>query len=129
MPVRSLNLTILPGRFAICRLEPGSPMPEWATGGTLVSVTCTAAELSIVCDESLVPARIKHEPGWICFQLRGPFAFTEVGVLASLIGPLASADISVFAVSTFDTDYVLVKADAEQAARAALVGACHIFEP
>jgi uncharacterized protein len=129
MPLRRLSLTILSGKFAICRLESGSPIPEWAAGGTLFSVTGTPAELSIVCDESLVPAGIKHEPGWICLQVHGPFAFTEVGILASLIGLLASADISAFAISTFDTDYVLLKVDAEQAARAALVGAGHNFEP
>jgi hypothetical protein len=129
MPDRRLTLAVIPATLAICRLDPASPIPDWATGGAFLSVTRTRTELSIVCEESLVPAGIKYEPGWLCFQLRGPFAFTEVGVLAALIWPLASDGISVFALSTFDTDYVLVKKDSEQAARATLLAAGHVIEP
>jgi hypothetical protein len=129
MPDRRLTLAVIPATFAVCRLDPASPIPGWATGGAFLSITRTPIELSIVSEESLVPAGIKHEPGWLCFQLRGPFAFSEVGVLAALIGPLASDGISVFALSTFDTDYVLVKADSEQAARATLLAAGHVIEP
>jgi uncharacterized protein len=128
MTVRRLTLTPIAGSFAVCRLESGSPIPRWATDGAFVNITRTPCELSIVCEESAVPFGVKHEPGWICFQLRGPFAFAEVGVLAALVGPLAAAGISVFAVSTFDTDYLMVKAESEAAARAALTAAGHIIE-
>ncbi len=99
----------LPDTFAICRLNADAAIPDWATEG-FSSVTRTSNELSIVCLQSHVPDSIKHEKDWRCFQLEGPILFTMVGVLSSLIQPLAEAGISVFAVSTFDTDYVLVKA-------------------
>ena len=104
------TLTLLPDTFAICRLEANTAIPSWATAGRFFSITRTAEELSIVCQESLVPDGIQCERDWRCLQVAGPIPFTTVGVLASLVQPLAEAGISVFAVSTFDTDYLLVKA-------------------
>lgn len=92
------------------RLAPDAPVPEWAlVTGAFSSITRTGDELSIVCLESGVPAEARAERGWAVLKLAGPFPFTATGVLASLLEPLARAGISVFAVSTFDTDYVLVK--------------------
>ncbi len=104
------QLTILLDTFAICRLDFNAAIPAWATACSFCSITRTAEELSIVCLQSLVPDGIKCERDWRCLQLAGPIPFTMVGVLASLVQPLALAGVSVFAVSTFDTDYLLVKA-------------------
>ncbi len=103
------HLTLLPGIFAVCRLEPGAAAPAWATTGLFFSITRTADELSVVCDQPVVPEGVRCEGDWHCFKLAGPIPFSTVGVLASLVTPLADAGISVFAISTFDTDYVLVK--------------------
>ena len=83
-------------------------LPDWANSGAFVSVTRTADELSIVCLAQAVPAGVQSAGPWRCFKLRGPFPFTQTGVLASFLEPLAEAGIPILAVSTFDTDYVLV---------------------
>ena len=110
MPDHKLALTLLLDTFAVCRLNAGDAIPPWATTSNFFSITRTAEELSIVCLQSLVPYGIHCERDWRCFKLAGPIPFTTVGVLASLVQPLAEVRISVFAVSTFDTDYLLVKA-------------------
>jgi hypothetical protein len=104
-------VTLLPleGAYAVCRLSPDAPFPEWATGGPFVSISRSEEELSIVCREEAVPEGVRCERGWRCLRVAGALDFALVGVLASLLGPLAAAGISVFAVSTFDTDYLLVK--------------------
>lgn len=104
------QLTVLPDTFAICRLDANAVIPAWGTGGSFFSITRNADELTIVCLQSLVPDSTRCERDWRCLKLAGPIPFTTVGVLASLVQPLAEAGISVFAVSTFDTDYFLVKA-------------------
>jgi aminoglycoside 6'-N-acetyltransferase I len=110
LSARPLRLLIVEGAFAISKLPTGSPLPQWATQGVLFSITRTAEELSIVCGENQVPEGINCERDWRCLRVAGAMAFTVVGVLASLTAPLAPAGISLFAISTFDTDYVLVKA-------------------
>lgn len=105
----SLTLTTLSERLAVCRLDPSSKIPSWATIAALFSVTRTTDELSIVCPEESVPADVKCERGWRVLKLEGPFEFSMVGVLSSVAAPLADAGVSIFAVSTYDTDYVLVK--------------------
>jgi hypothetical protein len=105
---RHLELSLLPEHFAISRLAPTAPLPAWATQGAFYSVTRTCDELSIVVEVSRVPAGTQSQPGWRVFKVRGLFVLSEVGVLASLTTPLADASISLFVVSTFDTDYLLV---------------------
>lgn len=114
--------TVEPGTWAVARLEPGAAVPEWAAG-ELFSITRARDELSIVCPDSAVPAGERAERGWAMLKLAGPFPFTAIGVLSSFLEPLARAKISVFAVSTFDTDYVLVKESALGAALDALEAA------
>lgn len=104
-----LTLRILPGAFAISRLSAGAPVPAWATGGHLLSMTRTRDELSIVSDESFVPEGLISERDWKCLKVEGTLDFSLVGILASIISPLAKAGISIFTISTYDTDYVLVK--------------------
>jgi uncharacterized protein len=105
----TLKFSRLPGSFAICRLSANAAVPEWATRGSFFSVTRTHDELSIVCLEAQAAPEVRHEGDWACLKLEGPFPFAETGILASFVQPLSERDIPIFAVSTFDTDYVLVK--------------------
>ncbi len=105
-----LTLSLLPATFAVCRLSPDARVPPWAEGGSFTSITRTAEELSIVCEETCVPRDAAPvERGWRCFRLHGPIPFETTGVAAALVRPLAVAGISVFLLATFDTDYVMVK--------------------
>jgi len=104
-----LRISILPDTFAICQLDKDAPIPDWAKGGCFLSITRTPGELSIVCPQILVPKGIRGEEGWRCLKVEGPLDFSATGVLASLLVPLAREGISVFVISTYDTDYLLVK--------------------
>ncbi len=104
-----LSLSILPNNFAICRLDKGAGIPDWALASSFFSLTRSAEELSVVCPQNLVPEGIRRNAGWRCLKVEGPLDLSEIGVLASLTGPLAEEGISIFAVSTYDTDYLLVK--------------------
>lgn len=124
---RQLHLSLLPETFAIVHLPPAAEIPAWATAGPFFSVTRTGDELSLVVEESRVPSGLQSQNGWRAFKVHGPFELTEVGVLASLAAPLAQARISLFVLSTFDTDYLLVAAENLHQAIAALESAGHIF--
>jgi hypothetical protein len=123
-----LTLLGVGGLFAVCKLPPGSVIPAWVTAGDLFSVTRTVEELSVVCRQEAVPAGTQAEVGWRCLRVAGAMPFTLVGVLASLTKPIAAAGVGVFAVSTFDTDYLLVKEAEFQTAVAALRVAGHSVE-
>ncbi|SEK56065.1 hypothetical protein SAMN05428989_0350 [Pseudoxanthomonas sp. GM95] len=105
----ALTLKLLQGQFAVCRLPAGSALPAWFVHGALSHVSWTDEELSIVCDEAHVPEDVQCERGWRSLMLHGPFAFDLTGILAQVLLPLAAANVGIFAVSTFDTDYVMVK--------------------
>ena len=125
-----MDLELLNGRLSICRLHPASPFPEWvAAAPGFTSITRTPDELSIVCNESSVPPGVLSESGWRIFKIQGPLDFTLTGVLASIAEPLARAGIAIFAISTFDTDYVMVKEDRVEAATQALIAAGHRVGP
>jgi hypothetical protein len=111
------TLSLLPSAFAICRLEQDASIPAWALTGIFCSITRTGEELSIICPQASVPPETTCDQGWSCLKIEGPFDLGEVGVLASVVTPLAQAGISVFAIATYDTDYLLVK-DIERAIRA-----------
>src|SRR5258708_33262857 len=121
-----LALEILDGELAVVRLDPAAPLPAWLdwSASPFVSATRTADELSIVCAGGLVPAAARAERGWRAVKVRGPLGFALTGILRSLLAPLAEAGLSVFALSTFDTDYVLVRASDLARARA-LLGTDH----
>ncbi len=124
---RELRLLPLHARFALCRLPADAPLPPWATGGPLVSITRTADELSVVCLEEVVPPDMYGDRGWMGWRLAGTFdPATVVGVLARLTAPLADAGVSVFVVSTVDTDYLLVKGEHYARAEQALSSVAHI---
>lgn len=102
------TLRLLPHMLAVCRLAAQAAFPEWAQG-ELVALVRTADELSVVCAAAAVPVDVLAEPGWRALCVQGPLDFSLVGVLAELSKVLAAAEVSIFAISTYETDYLLVK--------------------
>lgn len=127
MNTHKLKYSLEPGKFAVCRFAADAAIPEWALRGSLQCVTRTSEELSIVCSAENVPAGVEANAPWSCFKIAGPIPFEQVGVLASFIEPLAARGISIFAISTFDTDYVLVKEEFADRAIEAFRGAGHVL--
>ena len=123
---RTFTLAVLPGAFAICRVDPNAGVPDWMSG-QVVSITRTAEELSIVCSQDSVPEDVRSDPDWCCLKVAGPLDLSMVGVIASLSGSLVAAGISVFVVSTFDTDYLLVKQTDLEVTVESLTAAGHVF--
>ena len=122
----TLTISVLPKLFTICKFPVDTPVPAWANGGAFVSVTRTDVELSIVAETDRVPADLSSAIlNWRVMKVHGPFDLSVVGVLASLVAPLAQKGISIFTVSTFDTDYLLVQSNDLKAAAAALRNAGH----
>jgi uncharacterized protein len=132
-----MRLEVLRGEFAIVRLDANAALPAWIESkvgihapAEFLSITRTREEVSIVCESSRVPAEAHvdngAECGWRCLKVEGPLEFSLTGVLASLADPLARAGIPIFAISTFDTDYLLVKAGALDAAITALDSVGHV---
>lgn len=116
-----MNLEELPGKFSILKLDPRESIPAWATQGAFFSIGKTNEELSIVCATSSVPENVVNKSAdWKCLKVEGLLDFAQTGILSSIAGPLAKAKISIFAVSTFNTDYILVKNDSLEKAKAAL---------
>jgi uncharacterized protein len=115
----------LPGLYAIARLPPDAPVPDWATNGDFTSTTRTTDELSIVCPADNIPNAVDPGPRWICLMLEGPFPFSQTGVLLSFIEPLSNNGVPIFAVSTYDTDYILIQKEFSRVALGALQQAGH----
>jgi hypothetical protein len=126
--MRPLHLIVLPDTFAICRLAADAAIPTWATAGSIFSITRTGDELSVVCQQALVPPGIRSEGDLRCLRVAGALDFSQIGIVAALVRPLAAAGISVFVVSTFDTDYLLVKAANLDNALAVLRQAGHTIQ-
>lgn len=112
-------------RLAIARLDRAAEIPAWARGG-FVNIARTVDELSIVCAQAHVPRDVVQERDKIAFGIEGTVPMTTVGILASLCSALAEANVPVFAISTYDTDWLLVSADRFEAARTALAGLGHV---
>ena len=104
-----MQLQALPDTYAIVRLHPGSELPDWVDKGPFRSVTRTDNEVSVVCRDHDVPEGESAERGWRVLELLGPLDFSLTGVVASLVDPLSRAEIPIFVISTFETDYVLVR--------------------
>lgn len=109
MKLKKLSLKILPHRMAVCRLEPTAPLPDWIGKAGFYSFTRTEAELTIVCPETHLVPGTTSETGWRCFKVQGILDFDEIGIMLSLTQPLAENGVAVFVISTFDTDYFMVK--------------------
>jgi hypothetical protein len=122
------HLIVLEQRLAVCRLAPDMEIPSWVHQDGLTVLARTPEELSVVCDERCVPDHIKAEKGWRILKVQGMLEFSQVGVLAALTIPLAQAGVSIFAISTFDTDYILVKEANLVKAVEALQNAGHLVE-
>lgn len=103
-----LKFLWLKGPYAIVRLAGGAAIPEWAAKGDFTSITRTADEVSIVCRLENLPGEIHSSARWQCFKLEGPFPLSQTGILLSFLEPLSGVGIPIFAISTFDTDYVLI---------------------
>jgi len=116
MTQQQLKFLRLNGLYAIARLAPDAAIPEWAMRGEFTSTTRTTDELSVVCPIENLPADVSSPHRWICLKLEGPFPFSLTGVLHSFIEPLSSNGIPIFAISTYDTDYVLVQEEFSESA-------------
>jgi hypothetical protein len=123
------TFSLLPGTYGLARLTADSPVPAWAIASSgFSSITRTTDELSIVCRDAIIPEDTRAERGWRVVKLHGPFAFDEVGILSSFISPLAKDGVVIVAISTFDTDYILVKAPQLEQAIEALRAAGHSYQ-
>lgn len=123
-----LDLQLLAGAYAVSRLSPDEPLPEWARGELLAAIW-TPDELSIVSTADAVPESVRSEPGWLVLRVVGQLDFSLIGILAALTEALAQAKVSVFALSTFDTDYLLVRERDRERALRALEEAGHRIAP
>ncbi len=124
----TLTLTILPQKYAVCRLDPNGPIPYWALlGDDFVSLTRTRSELSVACLQENVPEDIRAERGWRCAKVEGSFDLSLPGVHVSLAIPLAQADISILAIATYETDHLLIKEEDLERAVQVLEDAGHQF--
>lgn len=106
---KKLKLSILSNTLAICQLEPGSEIPSWVHASSFFSINRTPEELSIVCDQALVPPVVKRQENWRAFKVEGPLDFSLTGIVASISKVLADSRIPIFVISTYDTDYILVQ--------------------
>lgn len=109
MSEKILTMKLLEGKYGVCRLDENALFPDWANNSDFFSITRTSDELSVVCSQDNIPSEVKCERDWGILKIEGPLDFSLVGILASISAILAKADISIFAVSTYDTDYILVK--------------------
>src|SRR5580692_10287 len=122
---RSFHLSLLSNQYVILRLAADAETPKWAANGEFFSVTRTSDELSIVTAFTNVPAQMSSDSKWRVLKVHGPFALNEVGVLAALVAPLSKAAISIFVISTYDTDYLLINEQQCDAAISALENEGH----
>jgi uncharacterized protein len=108
--MKELSLSLLHDRIAVSQLPVNASYPlEWAGDGGFFAIIRTMDEITVVCDETVVPKGVRCEPGWRILMVNGPLEFNQVGVLAALAAPLAQAGISIYSISTFNTDYIFVK--------------------
>jgi hypothetical protein len=124
-----LSLSVLPGRMALCRLGPNEAIPDWVFSASFWSITRTDEELSLLLPEESVPSRWTAKKGWCCLRVLGSLDFSVTGVLASLTTPLAQAEVSTLAISTYDTDYLLVPEADYNRAKEALTEHGHHLNP
>jgi hypothetical protein len=122
-----LDLVLLADDYAVCRLDPGTPLPSGlhSGGSGVLSITWTETEISIICTADQAPAQGSVNTPWRCLRVNGPVNIALTGILASLVKPLAEARVNIFAFSTHDTDYLLIPAVRLEEALAALSAAGH----
>ena len=109
MKQRQLQLSLLKDKYGICTLPNTAPIPDWALTQSLASITRTEKELTIVCRLEILPSQYQSGPNWQCFKIDGSFDLNQIGVISSISSPLADAGISIYVISTYDTDYFLIQ--------------------
>ncbi|WP_411679769.1 ACT domain-containing protein [Clostridium thailandense] len=109
MAEKILTMKLLKEKYGVCKLDKTEDTPEWVKNSEFFSITRTSDELSIVCSEANIPNNIKCEKDWRVLKVEGPLDFSLIGILASISTILAQKGISIFAISTYDTDYILIK--------------------
>lgn len=126
--MKGYTLKFLESTYAICKLPSNSQIPSWVKGNNLLGLIRTQQEMTLVCDEKYVPDSITKDGGWCAFYIDAVLGFDLVGVLASILNPLADAEISIFALSSYSTDYVLIRQDKLKLAKKVLNdGGFHIL--
>ena len=109
MKQRQLQLSLLKDKYGICTLPNTAPIPDWALTQSLASITRTEKELTIVCRLEILPSQYQSDLKWRCFKIDGSFDLNQIGVISSISSPLADAGISIYVISTYDTDYFLIQ--------------------
>ena len=127
MRKRQLQLSLLDEIYGICVFENDIAIPEWAAAASFCSITRTQKELTIVCPQHSIPSGCEYDANWRCFWVDGSFDLNQIGVISSLAAPLARAGISIFVVSSYDTDYILVKKEKVNQAIAVLTDGGHLI--
>ncbi len=125
--MKQLAFTVLEGDYSIHRLPPGSDFPAIPRETAFSSITRTDEEITVVCPGAIDLKAEHTEPGWSVLKVIGPLEFSLTGILAGISRVLSDVEISLFALSTWDTDYILVKSDDKEGAIKALTGAGHSF--
>ena len=105
----SIGLVLIDEKFGICRLKATEKIPEWVISSSIFSITRTREELSVICPLNIIPENIKCEKDWNCFKVKGPLDFGQIGILARISNTLSENEISIFVMSTYDTDCIFVK--------------------
>ena len=123
-----MKLLTLDELYAVVRLDPDSELPDWLSSGDFWSATRTPSELSLVCRQEDVPPEASAERGWCAFEVAGPLDFSLTGVVASLCSPLADAEVPIFLLSTFETDYLFVREHDLHRSLEALAAAGHVVD-
>jgi hypothetical protein len=124
-----VKLSRYPETLAVVKLGPGAEVPAWAESSSIFSVTATATETSVVCAARNVPKKSVHQRPFTAFEVEGPLDFSLTGILAQLLAPLAEAEVSVFTLSTYDTDWILVPGDDADRAAEEWRRSGHTVEP
>ena len=125
--MKTLKFIILNGSYCVHRLKPGTALPKLLYTSPFYSISQTEDELSVVAPVAIKLVAEKTEPDWSILKIAGALEFSETGILAGIAATLAEAGISIFAISTFDTDYILVKDAQLRTAKEALMAAGHKF--
>ncbi|MCP4607168.1 MAG: ACT domain-containing protein [Planctomycetes bacterium] len=125
MKHRQLKLSLLKDKYGICTLSNTDQIPEWALKASLVSITRTKKELTIVCPQDVIPSQCKCDLNWRCFRVDGSFDLNQIGVISSISEPLAEAEISIYVISTYVTDYFLVQSEKIEQTISILSGCGH----
>lgn len=126
MATQKLALSVLPEKLGICHFAKNSEIPEWAKNISFCSISRTPDELSIISPQDKIPAGVLFEKDWRAFKVQGPLGFAITGIVSSLSKPLAEAGISIFYVSTYETDYLLVEEENLEKAKEILSKFCEI---